>query len=395
MEFQIRKPFCHFVRAAYISAVLLVIAPETGVAADHGDGPYASVKRSGDLNDIYLFLDPNDSARVVTILTAVGFTVPGEAANFSVFDSDLVFEFLYETSGDAAPDKILKVRFSKKRTSGATPQVATITLPNGKRFRAESTVSNLTATPSTPFVSEDAKTGLRFYAGSADDPFFFDIPGFNRFVGGVLGGDANAATQLTRGRDTFAGYNTLSIAMSMPVSFFGPLKDNSLGVAARVFNSTLGDKRKSQIDRVGNPAVNVALVPFPSKDAYNRANPKDDAAGKFANGIVDTLRALGTNETNIATLASLAVTKGDFIRVKTNVANSGSGGGDNADAAYPNGRRLGDDVIDTIVGVVTNGAITTGDHVDANDVPRRDAFPFLGETHQPRDPAVIDDLTRN
>jgi hypothetical protein len=33
-----------------------------------------------------MFLDPNDNTRVVVILTAVGFTVPSEAVNFSVFD---------------------------------------------------------------------------------------------------------------------------------------------------------------------------------------------------------------------------------------------------------------------------------------------------------------------
>ena len=42
---------------------------------------------------MYLFLDPNDNRRVVVILTAEGFTVPGEADNFSVFDHELVFEF--------------------------------------------------------------------------------------------------------------------------------------------------------------------------------------------------------------------------------------------------------------------------------------------------------------
>ena len=42
------------------------------MAADHGDAPFASVKRSGDLNDLYVFLDPNDNSRVVVILTAHG-----------------------------------------------------------------------------------------------------------------------------------------------------------------------------------------------------------------------------------------------------------------------------------------------------------------------------------
>jgi hypothetical protein len=61
----------------------------------------------------------------------------------------------------------------------------------------------------------------------------------------------------------------------------------------------------------------------------------------------------------------------------------------------PNGRRLRDDVIDTILNVVTNGVITTGDNVNSNqDRNLRDAFPFVARTHQPF-AFGTDDRTRN
>src|SRR5688500_6000855 len=125
------------------AAALLSSAAVLAFAADHGDAPFASVKRSADLNDLYVFLDPNNNDRLVVILTAVGFTVPGEGVNFSVFDHELVFEFQFETTFDARPDQRIRVRFSRKRTSGATPQTATITLPDGERFEAPTTSSNL------------------------------------------------------------------------------------------------------------------------------------------------------------------------------------------------------------------------------------------------------------
>ena len=62
---------------------------------------------------------------------------------------------------------------------------------------------------------------------------------------------------------------------------------------------------------------------------------------------------------------------------------------------YPNGRRPADDVIDTILFLVTNEALTTGDHVNANDVPFRDAFPFFAAPQQPFPPGTVDDNTRN
>lgn len=384
--------------AAAMAGITFLAGLPPSMAADHGDGPFASVKRSGDLNDLYVFLDPNDNSRVVVILTAVGFTVPGEGVNFSVFDHELVFEFQFDTTFNARPDRRIQVRFSRKRTSGATPQIATITLPNGKRFKAPTTPSNLSGTSPTPVVT--TRRGIQFFAGSADDPFFFDIPGFNRFIASVLGGNPDPS-QLQRGRNTFAGYNTLAIAFSFPVSFFGPLRNNVLGATARVFNPSVIPESRQQIDRVGTPGVNVAFIPFPLKDAHNRASTLDDAAGKFAPAIIGTLRALGTNQAGIDILAGLAVTRGDFVRVNVTIPNTGPGGGDNAGAGFPNGRRLGDDVIDTTLAIVTNGnPLTSSDNANANDVTRRDQFPFLAPTQQPRapnpDPVLnVDDNTRN
>jgi hypothetical protein len=109
---------------------------------------------------------------------------------------------------------------------------------------------------------------------------------------------------------------------------------------------------------------------------------------------VATLQKFGTNQANIAALAGVAVTNGDFLRLSLTTANTGPGGGDNAGAGFPNGRRLKDDVIDIILTIVANGT-PFGDNVPANDIPLLDNFPFFAFPHQPRDPGVTDDLTRN
>jgi hypothetical protein len=390
-----------YVAGILAAALLSSVAIGGALAADHGDAPYASVKRSGDLNDLYLFLDPNDNGRVAVILTAVGFTVPGEAVNFSVFDDELVYAFQFDTSFNAVPDQTIKVRFSRKRTSGATPQTATITLPNGSQFQAPTTSSNLGDTPPTPTIT-DGPRGIKFFAGSADDPFFFDIPGFNRFVASVLAG-APDPTLVQRGRDSFAGYNTLAIAFSMPVSFFGKLKNNVLGATVQVTNPSVTDPRRQQIDRVATPGVNVAFVPLDLDDVQNRSSTVKNASGRIPKAIVATLQALGTNQAGIGLLADLVVTRGDFVRVDTTVQNSGPGGGNNPGAGFPNGRRLGDDVIDTTLAIVTNGVVTSDNVDDDTGDFRRDTFPFLAPPIQPFQPtnaagtpeSSVDDLTQN
>ena len=391
---------------------LLLSAPlglvRHAMAADHGDGPFASATRAGDIGDVFMFLDPNDNSKIVMAMTIQGFIVPGETVNFTVFDPTIRFRFEIETTGDARPDKFMDVSFSP-RTSSAKPQTATVVLPSFLTITAPTTVSTEDATPPDPVVTTDDATGVSFFAGAVDDPFFFDIPAFNRFVGSVLAGSPDPS-QLQRGRDSFAGYNTLAIAVRLPITMITRDPSAEIGLAGRTQRVPLSRIKNpgpvspldrasgtvfGNIDRMGNPAVNVALIPFARKDEYNAASPLDDANGKFAADIVKTLTALGTNADNINTLAQIAVVRGDYLRLKVSQANTGPGGGNNAAAAYPNGRRLGDDTIDTILSLVSNGALVGGDHVDSNDVPLRDEFPFFAAPQQPRAPGVIDDNTRS
>jgi uncharacterized protein DUF4331 len=400
MRFHTRKAM--LVPFVVVLAVGVLVGGIPGAyGADHGDAPNASNDAAGDLNDIYAFLDPNDNGQIVVVVTLRGFIPAGENANFGNFDHRILTAIELETTGDAVADAFLAVTFSPQ-TARTAPQTATITavlLPSGAQFplfTAPTTISSAAPTPPAQTITTDAATGIRFFAGMTDDPFFFDIPAFGRFVASVLGGTPDPS-QLTRGRDSFAGYNTMAIVVSLPRSLFGGA--TSLGIGARSFrvSGTLGQPGFTvieQLDREGVPAVNVALTPFASKNAYNLASPPQDAAGQFATGIVGTLTALGTNSTNIATLASVAVNNGDLLRLDLTVPNTGTGGGTNAPAAFPNGRRLGDDVVDTLLNIITNGVVTTGDSVNANERPFQDTFPFLALPHQPLASGVDDD-TRN
>src|SRR5215475_11600982 len=216
--------------------MILALAPTPKIgAADHGDGPGVGVDRSADINDVYLFLDPNDNTRAVMMLTVCGFIVPGEAVNFGIFDHNLRYRFEIESNGNATPDGFIDVTFSEKATSGATPQTATIKSTFFRTFTAQTTNPNLNATAPEPVVTTDQNTGITFFAGLVDDPFFFDIPAFSRFVSSVLAGQPNPGF-FNRARDSFAGYNTLSIALSVPVSLLRSrlhIKNDTIGLFCR------------------------------------------------------------------------------------------------------------------------------------------------------------------
>lgn len=486
-------------------------------AADHRDGPRISVDAAADIGDVYFFLDPNDNTRAVLTLTVGGFMIPGEAVNQAIFDPTIRYQFQVEGTGDAVLDAVINVTFSP-RTSPSVAQNATVQMFQGTikvfDFVAPATNPTLNATAPTHVVTTDSASGVRFFAGSVEDPFFLDIPGFSRWVESILAGSRDNSF-LSRARDSFAGYNTMAISLSIPVGLL-PKANNVVGVSAATFRNptvlanlaaravveggdrvliagkiisgsaakrvivrALGPSLSSfglaalsdptlkivdgqgqvvasndnwqdspqaaeisavgfappnpkesviigalqaaaytavvegvggsqgvavvevfdlesapQIDRMGVPGVNVALIPFAKKDAYNTSNPREDAAGRFANDIVSTLQALGTDSTSIGILANIAVTKGDILRLNVTIANTGTGGGTNTNAAFPNGRRLGDDTVDTLLFLINNRTALS-DGVNSNEVAFQNVFPFLASSHQPQNTGVIDDRTRN
>ncbi len=392
-------------RVALLTLVVLVSLSFRAFASDHLDSPANADDHATDLADQYMFLDPNDNTRVIAIITFSGFIVPGENSNAAVFGQNgtVRFNFDFENTGDAIPDKSIHVTFGPK-TSATTGQTATIELWDGTTFTAATTpASNTSATSPDPIITTFDVNGIKFFAGLVDDPFFFDIPAFNRFTASVKAGTPDP-TVFSRGRDSFAGYNVLSIAFSIPVGLLKGSNGNVIGLAStsqrRIVQfvgadgKIAGSGRWVNVDRQGIPGLNVVLIPYARKTEYNHATTMDDAAGKFANDIVATLKSFGTNDTNIGILAGLAVTKGDILRLDTSKANTGTGGGTNAGAGFPNGRRLSDDVIDTFLFFVANQT-TLGDNVNGNDVPFRDTFPFLAPAQQPRPTGTIDDNTRN
>ena len=440
-------------------------------AADHGDGPVVAGDQAADLADGYIFVDPGDTTKIVIITTVRGFIVPGEAGNFAIFDSNMRYRFQIENTGpvddkgkpiaspiatdvnfDPAADAFIDVTFSKK-TSGAA-QTATVQfsgsafdgIPKGK-YVADARAATLDATAHGPGGAADpyfpvtpqklkaapkkagdqpgAEIPVEFFAGEVDDPFFFDIPGFIRFRDRFIANLANpgmfptrlaaltdAAAELERARDTFAGYNVMTIAFRLPIAELKSTKSNvtnatkfglSVQTQRKIEKVVKGDKvgigTYNTVDRVGTPGVNALIVPLASKAAFNGGTTIDDSKGKFAEAILSTLNALQVQgvvtdpTTPLGLLAKLAVFDGDFVRIDTSVAPASPG------AHFPNGRRLEDDVVATLLSVIASSTlppnVSADDGVTANDQTLSASFPYLGLPHQPRDPGVVDDNTRN
>ncbi|WP_420000395.1 DUF4331 domain-containing protein [Streptomyces boninensis] len=275
--------------------------------------------------------------------------------------------------------------------------------------------------------------GGKAFAGQAEDPFFGDLRVFDLLYGGDLS---------KRGKDTLSGYNVSSVALQIPKSQLA-LNGNSkrnpvIGVwstterrGANVTDSRTGDHTGwRQVSRLGNPLVNEVVVPLKYKDAFNTIAPSQDRTVKpvvdkvydpilpklvekiyqvpapkaprndiaeiFLTGVCKAcgpikadLNAHRLNKDaprqRIAPAEELRLNMGVPVSKTPNRLGvlAGDLGG------FPNGRRLGDDVIDislqAMMGAAQTGklvpALAEGDKVNGNDASFGASFPYLALPH--------------
>ena len=323
---------------------------DAATAADHGDAPLMASDVGADMADTYFFMDPRRKNRVTIIQTQRGFIVPGEAENLAVFDPQIKYRLAIENSGDASSDINIGVRFSSK-TGFDEPQIATVTITKGARtlfeFTAPTTVASSTDTVAPdPVVTFDPESRIQFFAGMVDDPFFFDVPAELLYRDSRVANQINPAV-FRRGRDTFAGYNVLAIALSVPKGRLLGENDPILGFSGYTERAETTTRSRADglvdegkfivIDRMGIPGINTVLVPYEKKDAYNRSTTSldppssaetSDLGGLFAGDIIASLQALQTGDEAIGVLADLAVLNGDYLRLDTSIRNQGGQGED-------------------------------------------------------------------
>jgi len=356
------------VAIAALAALLSVAFASLASAADHRDSPTPTGNPGADISDVFVFRSPETPSNVVLVINSSPFIAPVDNATAS-FDSSARFRVHVDNDGNLADDVRIDIRKSGN---------SIIVEGAGNAFGVE-----VSPAGGEPIVREDG--GRRLFAGLRDDPFFFDIPGFQAFL-------MNRETPVNGLRaagggdpiDAFGGTNVLSIVLEVPVTALtGGADADSGAVAIWVSSETSGGQRQ---DRMAQPIFNSGLIPPDpeAKEAVNQASPSGDTAAYL--------------ETVIGTIG--------FLRGVADEALGGAQGGGplgdltppvlgealvpdviNVDfaqpLAFPNGRQLSDDVIDLTFGVVMNrgGAAGVSDGIDANDRAFLSTFPFVAEPH--------------
>jgi hypothetical protein len=249
-----------------------------------------------------------------------------------------------------------------------------------------------------------AGDGTVVFAGQRDDAFYgdigaiFDLLGFRK---------AGTTGNMGGGKDFFSGYNVHAIALQIPIAK-AHAKNGVVGIWSTTDrkNVTVNDQLRrgwTQVSRIGNPLVNEVIIPTGLKDLWNRQQPWQDVNYKkyYTNpilaAVMNVVYKLGVPEENRNDLVQVLLTgipkvnftgskPADLLRLNLTIPPAAAGkenrfgvvGGDNA--GWPNGRRLGDDVIDVaeqaVAGFLVGKKIPLGDGVDKGDVPNMSSFPY-------------------
>src|SRR4051812_31871463 len=182
-----------FYRAPIVALLCAVLFTTFARAGDHADSTITAQDRGADIGSAYFFLDPNDNNFAVVAVTIGSFIPPAENANMGFFDGGVRISFQFENTGDARSDYEIAVTHTRQ-TSRTVPQTASIVigpkagiLPTGREFTAPTTISRAafgppgpptfgggTSAQQTSTVTTDPTTGVSYFGGLIDDPFFFD-----------------------------------------------------------------------------------------------------------------------------------------------------------------------------------------------------------------------------
>jgi len=270
-------------------------------------------------------------------------------------------------------------------------------------------------------ATRDLAGGRRVFAGQRDDPFFVDL-GATFDALNIRRGTGNEGG----GKDDFSGLSTQSIVLRVPQSQLtrngrevrsAKSRNAVVGVWSsterrrlEVTNANFDSNRRSrggfvQVSRLGNPLVNEVIIPMGKKDLFNRTSPAGDAKrfGRFVvrpelARILNALFNVNAPERNRTDIVQALLTgipgvtqirKGapptDTLKLNMGVPPTdnpnrfGVLAGDTQ--GFPNGRRLGDDVVDievqVVAGFLKGNKVPLGDGVDQNDKMFSDRFPYL------------------
>jgi hypothetical protein len=435
-------------RKARVMSIVLVVglvvlaAGVPGFASSHREAPLTAADPQIDSTDLYAFVSPDAPETVTLISNWIPFENPAGGPNFYPWAPGVHYDVNIDNNADAKPDIVYRWTFASHyrnpgtflMNTGPVSKLSDATLNFYQTYsltrisgnKTTTLIPSATAAPSyvgaasmpdyaslrDQAIVEYSGGKAKSFVGQADDPFFLDLRVFDLLYGTNL---------KEAGNDTLDGYNVNVIALQVPKSDLAAAGDATknpiVGVwttAERQSVRVEGEKGSQkfngkfvQVSRLGQPLVNEVVAPVGAKDLFSASKPENDA--QFLKAVTEPevpklieaiykIKAPATPRNDLVQVfltgvkglnQPAKVVPSEELRLNTSIAPAaapnrlGVIGGDNA--GFPNGRRLGDDVIDIALRVMEGELLGTktglGDAVDANDVAFESTFPYVALPH--------------
>jgi hypothetical protein len=400
-------------KALLLSIGLLVAAAIVpGRASSHREAPLIALDPAADNTDVYAFVDPNEPDMVTLIANYIPFQAPDGGPNFYLFDPNVLYDLnvrqFYSLTRVDGPRRAGTARLLSGRLPVPPPNIGPRSTPNYGLLAGG--------------IQQVPPSGMRVFAGQRDEGFYVDLGIFDLL--GVGSGTIE---------DSTAGYNVSSLAIQVPIAQLarsgtrpaGPNDPNAvIGVWATASRQAVATRAPGgitysgdwvQVSRLGNPLVNEAVIDLARKDAFNALEPTGDGVAldrvldpevpKLLNLLFGVRVPQGPRQdlvtiflTGIPGLNQPAnVRPSEMLRLNMAIppVAVGAAGYDRLGVlkgdlgGFPNGRRVGDDVLDIVIQAAAGATPLTpgtnrapnnalGDGVDGNDVPYLRGFPYLG-----------------
>jgi hypothetical protein len=183
----------------------------TLIAADHIDAP-AVQGGTSDITDFYSFQGANTS-NLVFVANVKGLLSPTATAD-AAFDENVMIEFNIDNNDDKIEDLVIQaiprdgIMYFFGPVAPGTPGTSSV-------VKKAAALGSVAITNYGQSAIVETTSGVSFFAGPRDDPFFFDFGQYTAILAGDAPGFNNPGT------DTFSGSNVMSIAVELPKSMLG------------------------------------------------------------------------------------------------------------------------------------------------------------------------------
>jgi len=334
----------------------------------HFDTP--TVREDPRINVCDLYLFPGALGSTVMALTVnpdAGISAP------DTFRDEALYAFRFDLDGDGYEDVTFKARFDAPGHAGGDEHAHVQNFEVRRAVGADArkgAEGAVLATGETGGVSREKDISV--FAGLAPDLFAGDAVALRAFLTAMAKENRFAADAWQNRKNFFANRNVTAIVLEVPSHLIGRGRVHGWATA-----SLYGHAPEVQVCRWGLPLISNLFIPEDGvREIYNRIGPAEDVVkiGPHLAAFAERVSALAGSTAHAREYGEQVAQRLCPIMLPYDLGSKAA-----FDFIAFNGRGLTDDVMDVMLSIASNTALTDGVVPDKARV--QPAFPYFGAAY--------------